>query len=132
MIKWITTEQEHDRLTWTQFWDMHSGGYTKTDYDMIYIQAPEDEATKIFIEMFGQHPDTVGCRCCGENFSVSEYDDGLARASAFQRRVTVHDDGTETQDGMWSGPGSKSMKLTEYCEQDSVLVVYTRERGEEI
>ncbi len=32
---------------WTEFYDMHSGGNLKTQWETIFIEAPEDEAVKI-------------------------------------------------------------------------------------
>jgi hypothetical protein len=133
MIEWLDTTEEHDRLTWTLFWDMHSGGYTKVgDYDKIYIQAPKHRAVEIFEEKFGRSPYGSACHCCGEDYAIYEYDDGLAHASAFHRRVTVADDGFEAPMPDLELYGLRPLKLTEYCEQDTDLVLYTRARGEEI
>lgn len=131
MIETVEIPNDNPHV-WTCFWDMHSGGYPKIkDYTKIYIQAPMHRSIDLFIEQFNQRPDDVACDCCGPNFSVSE-GDSLALITAYHRRVTIHDDGTETMDGGWAGPGSVSMKLTDYCQRDDVLVIYTRERGEEI
>ena len=59
-------------MTWTQFWDMHSGGSLKEQWQYIYIEAPEDEARVIFYNRFDHSPDRVTCTCCGEDYSVSE------------------------------------------------------------
>lgn len=70
---------------WTEFWDMHSGGGLKeAPYHYIYIEAPKDEAVAVFYARFGHNPYTVGCPCCGENYSVGE-DHTLMEATAFQR-----------------------------------------------
>lgn len=60
-------------MTWTRFWDMHSGGSTKEEpYNMIFIEAPEDEAKVIFYNRFGHNPERVTCSCCGDDYSISE------------------------------------------------------------
>jgi hypothetical protein len=59
-------------MAWTEFWDMHSGGGQKTDWDRIYIEAPEAEARLIFYNRFGHSPERVTCTCCGEDYSISE------------------------------------------------------------
>jgi hypothetical protein len=55
---------------WTQFWDMCSGGGTKTDYSQIFIEADEDEAKQIFVECFGIDPENTTCDCCGPDFAI--------------------------------------------------------------
>ena len=40
-------------MTWTNFFDMASGGTEKLDFTNIWIEAPESEAVPIFIEVFG-------------------------------------------------------------------------------
>lgn len=58
--------------TWTKFYDMHSGGGAKTDYEQIYIHAPESEAAEIFEEKFGRNPYNTTCNCCGGDYSIDE------------------------------------------------------------
>ena len=57
---------------WTRFFDMSSGGYEKLDYTVIWIEAPEEEAVKIFEDIFGRDPNNVTCPCCGEDYSIYE------------------------------------------------------------
>lgn len=71
-------------MTWTQFWDMHSGGGQKLEWDKIYIEAPEEEAKSIFFARFGNNPERVSCTCCGDDYSITEYET-LEEASAFHR-----------------------------------------------
>lgn len=69
---------------WTLFWDMHSGGGSKEDWSKIYIEAPEEEAAKVFYNRFGHSPYRVSCTCCGEDYSVHEYH-SFEKASAYSR-----------------------------------------------
>lgn len=90
---------------WTKFWDMHSGGRTKIwqkpdgtfsgDYwegekkkwiekQIVYIEAPEQEAKVIFYNRFGHSPDRVTCNCCGSDYSISE-DKSLRQLTAYHR-----------------------------------------------
>lgn len=69
---------------WTQFWDMHSGGGQKLDWSQIFIEAPEDEARRVFYARFGRNPNNVTCGCCGADYSVSE-SDSLEEATAYHR-----------------------------------------------
>jgi hypothetical protein len=60
-------------MTWTLFWDMHSGGGTKeSPFEMICIEAPEDEAKVVFFNRFGHSPERVSCTCCGQDYSIYE------------------------------------------------------------
>ncbi len=70
---------------WTSFWDMHSGGGLKEEYPLIFIEAPEDEATVVFYNRFGHSPSRVSCTCCGEDYAIIEYET-LEEATEFHRR----------------------------------------------
>lgn len=41
---------------WTKFWDMASGGGQKEPFKFCYIEAPEEEAERIFQARFGHNP----------------------------------------------------------------------------
>lgn len=61
---------------WTHFRDMHTGEGRvgrKTNWDHIYIEAPQEEAIVIFENRFKRHPQASSCRCCGPDYSVDEY-----------------------------------------------------------
>lgn len=58
---------------WTCFFDMHSGGGQKLDYNKIYIEGDEATARVEFKRRFGRNPDNVTCSCCGEDYDVCEY-----------------------------------------------------------
>jgi transcription initiation factor IIE alpha subunit len=60
---------------WTKFFDMCSGGSEKTDWSIIYIELPEDEARVYFEDKFGLDPDNFTCSCCGRDFTVYEVDE---------------------------------------------------------
>lgn len=97
--------------TWTHFMDMHSGGGCKTDYEHIYIQAPEEQAVKIFEEKFGRDPHNVTCNCCGSDYSISE-DSSLEEITRFQRGKS------------WLN--NREFSLEEYLNKSDVFVLYTR------
>lgn len=94
-------------MSWTQFMDMHSGGGTKTDYEYIYIEADEEIATNVFGHMFGEHPSSVACACCGSNFSVT-CSETLEEATEYQRKWT-----------------KKSVE--EYIQDPSIKVIYAKD-----
>jgi hypothetical protein len=64
--------ETQNKSIWTQFWDMHSGGVSKEDFECIYIEAPKDEAEIIFYNRFGHNPNRVTCTCCGPDYSIEE------------------------------------------------------------
>lgn len=68
----------------TRFMDMHSGGYLKTPFTHIYVDAPLDKALGVFKDTFKRDPDNVTCKCCGEDFLYEEYD-SLEEATAYDR-----------------------------------------------
>jgi hypothetical protein len=75
---------------WTCFWDMHSGGGCKEPWSKIYIQAPKEEAIKVFYNRFGHNPYRVSCTCCGDDYSVSEEPD-LFQATGYHRGCADND-----------------------------------------
>jgi len=78
-------------MTWTQFWDMSSGGGQKLSFKHCFIEAPEDEAKIVFQNRWGRNPDRVTCTCCGPDYAVHEYG-SLEQATAYHRRCAF--DGT--------------------------------------
>jgi hypothetical protein len=68
----------------TRFWDMHSGGISKEKWEMIYIEAPQEEAELIFYNRFKHNPHRVSCMCCGSDYAVDEYSD-IRQATAYHR-----------------------------------------------
>lgn len=60
-------------MKWFRFWDMYSGGYSKTDYSTIYVKAEtEDKAIGIFESKTGLDAYNVTCDCCGNDFAIDE------------------------------------------------------------
>lgn len=85
-------------MKWTQFMDMHSGGGAKEEpYEYIYIEATQHEAITIFQNRFGHSPYSVACDCCGENYSISEYDT-LEKATSDERNVQRLEDYIKNED----------------------------------
>lgn len=57
---------------WTHFWDMHSGGEQKLEWAHIFIEAPQDQAERVFYHRFNRNPNRITCTCCGEDYAISE------------------------------------------------------------
>lgn len=113
----------------TQFWDMHSGGGTKVPpYEKIYIEAPEEEAIRVFYARFGRNPNRVTCTCCGRDYAIEECDD-IAQATAFHRNCDYEGERyVERQREEWSG---KYMTVEQYFKQRDVLFISAAEIKEE-
>lgn len=76
-------------MTWTHFYDMHSGGRCKIkengqDIEHIYIEADHKTAEQYFEQLFGRDPNHTTCKCCGEDYAVSEHQ-SLQKASGYER-----------------------------------------------
>ena len=69
---------------WTEFMDMYSGGGQKENFSHCFIEAPENEAKVIFYNRFGHNPERVTCTCCGDDYSIREYET-LEQATAYER-----------------------------------------------
>lgn len=105
----------------TLFWDMHSGGSAKVEINgkekcKIYVELPEDEAMSYFEEKFGRDPYNVTCDCCGEDYSINEYDT-LEEATSYHREVY--------------GPHGMKTKISveEYAKRDDVLIIRKADIG---
>jgi hypothetical protein len=104
---------------WTQFWDMHSGGGAKEKWPMIYIEAPKNVAEIVFYNRFGHSPNRVTCTCCGEDYSVSEYE-SLEQATGYHR-------GCKYEDGNYievpERKGRLFQPLFDYIKNPDILVI---------
>lgn len=116
-------------MTWTQFWDMNSGGGRKENWQHIFIEAPRDEATVVFYNRFGHNPERVSCTCCGEDYSIDE-GESLALLTAHHRHcgnlVTPRDPVTR----LYKQPQDPWFKEHYYLEPDEEAEA--RERGWEV
>jgi len=106
---------------------MHSGGGLKEKWARIYIEAPEEEAKIIFYNRFGHNPERVTCTCCGEDYSVHEYE-SLEQATAFHRNCaygTKEKKWVEKPDNKYGR--KKLITLEKYLQQKDVLAVYAKD-----
>jgi hypothetical protein len=90
---------------WTRFMDMRSGGSQKENFAHCYIEAPENEAKIIFYNRFGHNPERVTCTCCGDDYSISEYET-LEQATAYERNCEYGYFFTDT--GEYAGKENKA------------------------
>lgn len=79
-------------MVWTEFFDMSSGGGGKTSYSEIFIEAPEDEARRVFENRFKRNPDHVTCNCCGPDFAVFEVGNDRPRSRRLPTLVIRSED----------------------------------------
>lgn len=85
-------------MPWTYFWDMHSGGGQKLKWAHIYIEAPKEEAIKVFYHRFGRNPNRVTCTCCGEDYAIDEEAD-LAQLTGYDRGLGTDESGNTYIEG---------------------------------
>lgn len=71
-------------MTWTSFWDMHSGGSQKLSHGLIVIEGARSEAERVFRERFDRDPHNVTCDCCGSDYLVDEHV-SLEQATGYHR-----------------------------------------------
>lgn len=124
-----------EESVWTQFWDMHSGGYLKEPpYNQIYIEAEPNEARVIFYNRFGHSPDRVTCTCCGTDYAV---DSGtLQQVTGYHRGCAYGDDGyIEKPDGKYAFTPYRTVE--EFLEEPEVLFIFkedvlTQEKAGEV
>ena len=90
---------------WTHFWDMHSGGSQKEKWSQIFIEAPEEQAKKVFCNRFGHNPDRVTCTCCGPDYSIQDYVT-LEEATSYHRQ-------------------NKSVE--EFSKEPDILIIYAKD-----
>jgi len=108
---------------WTMFWDMHSGGGTKIPpYEKIYIEAPLDDALRVFQSKFNENPYEVACECCGQNYSVSEYPD-LLQASGYHRNCKW----SNKENGYIEGGDKRYLTIEEYEKLPYVKIIRQRD-----
>lgn len=112
-------------IPWTQFMDMCSGGGLKERWTYIYIQAPKEEAIKIFYNLFGHSPLRVSCTCCGEDYSITE-SPSLKQATAYDRNCAWNDrlGGYAERTGNSYG---NHIPLEKYLKDPTVLFIYDKE-----
>lgn len=125
-------------MTWTKFWDMHTAGRAKTEYEKIYVEALYDEAVEFFESRFETDPHNVSCRCCGQDFSIDGYD-SLQQATAYHRNCKFVEVDGEDGGGHWvekpkivGNTVREHIELDEYVEKDDVAVFYADDVSEEL
>lgn len=127
----ITDDALNTSQPFTLFWDMNSGGGQKEEWSLIYIEADEDTACRIFYGRFGHSPHRVSCTCCGPDYSVTE-SSSFEQASGFHRNC---DYDRETQQFVEKEkPASTLLKTTyalitpeQHREDRNVLVITAEE-----
>jgi hypothetical protein len=110
---------------WTEFMDMHSGGYAKVHNDAgkevshIFIELPEATARYYFERKFGHNPDWIACSCCGENYSVSTHAT-LEEATEYERSEYIYNHNGFTNK-------KQTIPLERYMKRDNVIIINSDE-----
>lgn len=106
-------------MTWTHFWDMHSGGSLKEKWSHIYIEAPEAEAKRIFYNRFDHNPDRVTCTCCGPDYSISS-EESLLRLTGYHRNCDALETPRDPETGRYVQVDDPWFNDHYYLEPDEV------------
>lgn len=113
-------------MAWTRFWDMSSGGGQKEDFNLLFIEAPLEEAKSVFYARFGHNPERVSCTCCGPDYSISE-DADLAQATGYYRNCAFENGKYVEKPETRYRQGTKLIPLDKYLKQKDVKVIYASE-----
>jgi hypothetical protein len=81
----------------TCFYDMHSGGSSKEEWSVIYIELPEEQACVYFQNRFGHNPRRVSCTCCGSDYSIWETEE-LMHERPKDTRLVIHKEDITPED----------------------------------
>lgn len=79
-------------MKWYSFGDMHSGGTRKSKHDMYLIEAESEfSAVTVFRNETGRDPNHVTCECCGEDYSIIEWNskEQLMESMAYERDMKI-------------------------------------------
>lgn len=118
---------------------MNSGGDQKLQWERIFIEAPYDEAVRVFYAKFGRHPENVTCSCCGSDYSIDE-SESLELATAYARNCRYLSP-SPTQSGRYfeegepipagwtehSIPWGTYKTVEEFSVQDDIKIVYAKD-----
>lgn len=109
-------EKIDDNGPWVRFMDMHSGGDCKeSPFEHIFIQAPLQKAEIIFYNVFGHNPNRVTCTCCGEDYSIIEYE-SFSEASKYEREGSI-----------FKNRKNKPITIVNFSNKENVLVIRKHE-----
>ncbi|MBW7977996.1 hypothetical protein RY279_06645 [Bacillus velezensis] len=77
-------------MAWFKYRDMSTGGYEKSDYGTIFVEAHDEyKANDIFESELDLDPYGVACDCCGNDFWVSEVEADYVEGYAQREDVLV-------------------------------------------
>ena len=75
-------------MVWTSFTDMSTSGFRKARYRIYFIEADETSAIRMFREITGRDPQFSSCPCCGEDYSIIEWE-SLGEATGMERNLRL-------------------------------------------
>jgi hypothetical protein len=113
------------KMSFTQFWDMNSGGGQKESFKYCYIEAPQAEAKVIFYNRFGHNPERVTCTCCGEDYSINE-SETLEQATGYHRgckSINIGMHKWEYQEIHCGESYRPYVELADYLNQADIMVI---------
>lgn len=118
-------EERLDSGVWTLFKDMYADGYFQhKGIEFYLVEAREKDAIGMFMDETKCDPTRTTCKCCGQHFSILEYDSvfqatGSERNCRYDKELDLF---IEEQDV--SGSLLKYKSLKEFLSQQNVLIIF--------
>lgn len=113
-----------DSGTWTIFEDAYADGKLKfKDYEWIIVEGSEETALPLFMKMTKVDPKRVTCTCCGQHFSIREYD-SVFQATGFQRSCQYDKELKSYVEQEDDFVIAHYKTLETFLEEDNVLIIF--------
>lgn len=113
-----------DTGNWTLFSDAHAEGFLKfKDYEFIIIEGKEEEALSLFMNITNVDPKKVTCTCCGQHYSIREYD-SVFQATAFERGCHYDNSLKCYVEEISDFPIIGYATIEDFIKRDNVLVIF--------
>jgi hypothetical protein len=116
--------EDLDSGTWTIFEDAFADGKIKfKNFELIIVQASQEEAIPLFMKITNVDPKKVTCKCCGQHFSIREYDSvfqatGFLRGCKFDKKLGSY---VEEEDDFSI---TRLTSMEEFLEKEEVLIIF--------
>lgn len=113
-----------DTGNWTLFSDAYAEGFLKfKHYEFIIVEGKVEEALSMFIDMTNVDPKKVTCTCCGQHYSIREYD-SVFQATAFERGCRYDNSLQCYVEEVSDFPIMEYATVENFINQDNVLVIF--------
>lgn len=113
-----------DSGNWTLFEDAFAEGTLKFhDYQWIIVEGKGEKAVRLFKDVTLLDPFKVTCKCCGQHYSIREYD-SVFQATGYQRGCQYDKELEAYIEAQSDFPIVPYKPLEEFLKHSDVLIVY--------